>query len=64
MIADAHISSLRHATLLAPTEVRCVATWARHAYNGCAADPGGEYYTRASSAEICYPIKLPESPLS
>ena len=41
MIADAHVSSLRHATLLAPAEVRCVATWARHTYNGCAADPGG-----------------------
>ena len=41
MIADAHISSLRHATLLAATEVRCVAIWARHTYNGCAADPGG-----------------------
>ena len=46
MIADAHISSLRHATLLAPTEVRCVATWARHAYNGCAAEQtlGGVVY--------------------
>ena len=32
MIADAHILSLRHATLLVPTEVRSVATWARHAH--------------------------------
>ena len=40
MIADAHISSLRHATLLAPTEVRCVATWARHAYTAVQQTPG------------------------